>query len=68
MEGQWKFLVGRGVLKTKFLESMYENKLSWGDWGARQKKPSVGGVLILPGTAHYAGSGYPVLRQYWDQS
>ena len=26
MEGHWKFLEGRGVLKVKFLEEKYEKK------------------------------------------
>ena len=26
MEGHWKFLGGVGVLKTKFLEALYEDK------------------------------------------
>ena len=29
MEGHWKFLGGGGVLKVKFLEEMYENKLGF---------------------------------------
>ena len=30
MEGHWKFLGGEGgVLKAKFLEAMYENKLEF---------------------------------------
>ena len=29
MEGHWKFLWGGGVLKAKFLEEMYENKLEF---------------------------------------
>ena len=29
MEGYWKFLRGGGVLKAKFLEEMYENKLEF---------------------------------------
>ena len=49
---------GRGVLKAKFLEAMYENacKLEFiegrGEDGAKQKKPSVGGVRIFSGTAY----------------
>ena len=43
---------GRGVLKAKFLEAMYENKLEFpGGRGAAQQKPSVGGVGIFSGTA-----------------
>ena len=44
MEGHWKFLGeggggGGGVLKAKFLEAMYENKLEfpWGRRGMKQK-------------------------------
>ena len=39
MEGHWKFLGGEGVLKAKFLEEMYENKLEFpgGVGGAKQK-------------------------------
>ena len=29
MEGHWKFLGGGGILKAKFLEAMYENKLKF---------------------------------------
>ena len=52
MEGHWEFLGGGGVLKAKFLEEMYENKLEFprGEGGAKQK-PSVGGVWIFSGTA-----------------
>ena len=58
-EGHWKFLGGGGVLKTKFLEEMYENKLEFpGGRGVQNKKPSVGGVWIFSGTPHasYFGS------------
>ena len=35
---------GRGVLKAKFLEGMYENKLEFpGEGGVQNKNPSVGG-------------------------
>ena len=39
MEGHWKFLGGGGVLKAKFFEEMYENKLEFpgGRGGAKQK-------------------------------
>ena len=39
MEGHWKFLGRRGVLKAKFLEVMYENKLefSGGRQGVKQE-------------------------------
>ena len=40
---------GRGVLKTKFLKAMYENKLEFprGRGGCKTKKPSMGGVWIF---------------------
>ena len=42
----------RGLLKAKFLEAMYENKLDFpGGRGVPSKKPSVGGVWIVSGTA-----------------
>ena len=45
---------GRGVLKAKVLEAMYENKLEFpGGRGAQNKKPSMGGVWIFSGTAQY---------------
>ena len=54
MEGHWKFL-GGGVLKAKFLEEMYENKLEFPGGGRRgdafNKKPCVGGVRTFSGTA-----------------
>ena len=55
MEGHWKFLGGGGVLKAKFLEKMYENKLEFpgGRGENKTKKPSVGGVWIFSGTAQY---------------
>ena len=38
MEGHWKFLGGGGVLKAKFLEAMYENKLEFpGGRGCKTK-------------------------------
>ena len=53
MEGHLKFLGGEGVLKAKFLEALYENKLEFprGRRGAKQK-PSMGGVWIFSGSAH----------------
>ena len=44
---------GREVLKAKFLEAMYENKLRnfLRGGGEQNKKPSVGGVWIFSGTA-----------------
>ena len=43
---------GGGVLKAKFLEAMYENKLEFPAVRVMQnKKPSVGGVWIFSGTA-----------------
>ena len=47
---------GRGFLEAKFLEAMYENKLEFPGsrgGGVQNKKPSVGGVWIFSGTAHY---------------
>ena len=41
MKGHWKFLGGGGVLKVKFLETMYENKLEFpggGGGGVQNKK------------------------------
>ena len=54
MEGHWKFLGGEGVLKAKFLEEMYENKLEFpgGDGGCKTKNLPWGGVWIFSGTAH----------------
>ena len=43
-----------GVLKAKFLEEMYENKLDFlgeGEGVVQNKKPSVGGVWTFSGTA-----------------
>ena len=41
MEGDWKFLGGRAILKVNFLEEMYENKPGFpggrGEGGAKQK-------------------------------
>ena len=53
MKGHWKFLGGRGVLKARFLEAMYENKLEFPGGWCKTKKPSVGGVWIFSGAAHY---------------
>ena len=52
MEGHWKFLGGGGVLKAKFLEEMYTNKLEFpgGRGGCKTKKTSMGGVWIFSGT------------------
>ena len=52
MEGHWKFLGGGGgVLKAKFLEEIYENKLEFPEGGRRggafNKKPSVGGSMDI---------------------
>ena len=59
MEGHRKLIGGGGgVLKAKFLEKMYENKLeSPGGKGVQNIKPSVGGVWIFYGTAHFVFSG-----------
>ena len=45
MEGHWKFLGERGVLKTKLLEAMYENerKFPGGREGAKQNTFCGGG-------------------------
>ena len=57
MEGHWKFLWGGGgSSKANFLEEIYENKPEFpggGGGAAKQKKPSMGGVWISSGTAHY---------------
>ena len=39
VEGHWKFLGEGGILKAKFLEEMYENKLKfpWGEGGCKTK-------------------------------
>ena len=46
---------GGGVLKAKFLEEMYENRLEFPGGGRRggafNKKPSVRGVWTFSGTA-----------------
>ena len=44
---------GRGVLKAKFLEEMYENKLEFpgGRGGGAKQKTFHGGVWIFSGTA-----------------
>ena len=48
MEGHWKFLGGRGVLKAKVLEEKYENKLEFSGGGGRAKQKTFrGGVWIL---------------------
>ena len=53
MEGQWNFLAGGEVLKEKFSEAMYENKLEFSGEGVQNKNPSVGGVWVFSGTAQY---------------
>ena len=54
MVGHWQFLVegGGGVLKAKFLEAIYENKLEFPGRGGAKQNSSVGGVWIFSGTAH----------------
>ena len=57
MEGHWKFLRGRGVLKAKILEAKYEAKLEFpegrvGGGGGAKQKPFMGGVWIFSGTPH----------------
>ena len=48
MEGHWKFLGGEGVLKAKFLEAMYENKLEYpGGRGGAKQKPGNGGSMDI---------------------
>ena len=55
MEGHWKSLGGGGgggILRAKFLEAIYENKLVFpGGRAGQNKKPSVGGVWIFSSTA-----------------
>ena len=44
---------GRGVLKAKFLETMYDNKPEFpGGMEVQTKKRSMGGVWTFSGTAH----------------
>ena len=53
-EGHWKFLGGGGVLKARILEAKCEAKLDFpGGGGVQNKKPSMGGVWIFSGTAHF---------------
>ena len=48
MEGHWKFLGGGGVLKAKFLEEMYENKLEFpGGRGDAKQKTFRGGSMDI---------------------
>ena len=43
---------GRGVLKAKFLEAEYENKVEFTGWrGVQNNKPFVGGLWRFSGTA-----------------
>ena len=49
MEGHWKFLRGRELLKAKILEEKYEAKLEFP--GDENNKPSMVGVWIFSGTA-----------------
>ena len=55
-------------LKAKCLEAMYKNKLEFPGGGGRgcktKKKPSVGGVLIVSGTAHFQLVTERIIR-YW---
>ena len=73
MEDHWKFLGGGGILKVKFLEAMYQNKLEFpGGRGVQNKKPSVEGVRIFSGTAHFIGKDQSfviewLVRQGLDQ-
>ena len=54
-EGHWKFLGGGRVLKAKFLEAMYDNipECPGGRGVQNKKKPSLGGVWIFSGNAHF---------------
>ena len=48
MEGHWKFLGGGEVLKPKFLEAMYENKLEFaGGVGDAKQKAFCGGSMDI---------------------
>ena len=49
MEGHWKFLGGREVLKVNFLEAMHKNKLEFpGGWGcAKAKTCRVGSMDVF---------------------
>ena len=51
--------MGRGVIKVKFLETVYENipefPRSWGGGGGAKQKAFCGGVWIFSGTAHCKG-------------
>ena len=48
MEGQWKFLVGVGVLKAKIIEAKYEAKLDFvGVMGVQNKKTFRGGSMNI---------------------
>ena len=47
MEGHWKFLGGGGVLKAKFLEEMYENKLKFPGGGGAKQKTFRGGSMDI---------------------
>ena len=49
MEGHWKFLAEGGVLKAKFLEEMYANKLEFpgGRGDAKQKTFRQGSMDIF---------------------
>ena len=56
MEGHRKFL-GGGGLKSQNFRSKVGMKLNWnflGGQGVQNKKPSVGGVWIFSGTAHFS--------------
>ena len=55
--------MGEGVLKTKFLEEMYENKLEFpgGGRGCKTKTFHGGGVWLFSGTAHCIKKPIPFL-------
>ena len=45
---------GRGVSKARCFERKYDAKMEFPEgWGVQFKKPSVGGVWIYSGTAHW---------------
>ena len=54
-EGYQKFLGGGGGLQSQILEAKYEAKLDFpgGSGSVNQKRPSMGGVWIFSGTAHF---------------
>ena len=62
MEGHWKFLGGGGVLKAKFLEEMYENKLEFpGGRGVCKTKTFHGGSMDIFWNCTIRSSGGAVM-------